>query len=361
MSSRGRTALALLLVAAVSLAAVPAPVAAEVTRTGGTIVVEEGETVSEDLTVFGGTLVVRGTVEGDVTSFTGNTFIDGRVEGDLDAFSGNVRVNGTVAGNVSAFGGNVVLADGGRIGGSLEAAAGNVIVNGRVGGDATVGAETITVGPGADVNGDLVYDGELTRAPGAAIAGQVVQRDDLAVGPGPQGPFLPAWFGVVYGLLVNLLLGAVLLFVFPTFSRDVAGKASADPLRSAGVGLLLFVAIPIALVLVALTLVGIPLSLTGFLVYGLLLWLSGVYGAYAVGTWLLSLADADNRWLALAVGVLVVAVLTQIPVVGGLVQFVVLLVGFGALALNLRARYRGRRASRRGTPATPAGGTDAAP
>lgn len=350
-------ALAVLLAALVSLAALPVPAAAE-ERSGGTILVEEGETITEDLTAVGGTLIVRGTVEGDVSAFTGNVFIDGEVTGNLDAFSGNVRINGTVNGDVGAFGGNVVLADNGRIGGTLEAAAGNVILNGEIGDSATIGAGTITVGPTAVINGDLTYDGELTQAQGASVAGQVSQSDDLAVGP--QEPFLPTWFGVVYGLLVNLLLGAVLLLVFPAFSREVAGKASGDPLRSAGVGLLLLIAIPIALFLIALTVVGIPLSLTGVLVFLLLLWLSGVYGAYSVGTWLLSLADTDNRWLALAVGVLVVAVLSQIPILGGLVQFVVLLLGFGALALNLRDRYRGRRVSRRGTAATPAGSTDTA-
>ncbi|WP_158058653.1 polymer-forming cytoskeletal protein [Halorussus halophilus] len=358
MRRRTRTAVfAVLLAAFVSLAAIPAPVAAE-QRSGGTIVVEEGETITEDLTAFGGTLIVRGTVEGDVSAFTGNVFIDGQVNGNLEAFSGNVRINGTVNGDVGAFGGNVVLADDGRIGGALETAAGNVIVDGQVGGDATIGAGTITVGPTATIDGDLTYDGELTQAEGASIGGQVSQSDDLTIGP--QAPVLPGWFGFVYGLLVNLLLGAVLLLIFPTFSREVAGKASDDPLRSAGVGLLLFVAIPIALFLIALTVIGIPLSLTGILVYFLLLWLAGIYGAYSVGTWLLSLADTDNRWLALVGGVFLVAVLTQIPILGGLVQFVVLLLGFGALALNLRDRYRGRRASRRGTTATPASSTDTA-
>jgi uncharacterized protein HemY len=82
------------------------------------------------------------------------------------------------------------------------------------------------------------------------------------------------------------------------------------------------------------------------LVYGLVLWLGYVYGSFAVGSWLLSLADAENRWLALFVGLLAVSLVGLIPILGGLVQFVVLLLGLGALGRGLRNRYRGRRARR---------------
>lgn len=352
-----RSGLLLAVAVLVALAAVPAPVAADETRSGSTVIVEEDETVGEDLTVFGGTLIVRGTVEGDLTAFTGNVFIDGRVNGNVDAFSGNVRVNGTVTGDVRGFGGNVALAESGRIGGQFEAAGGNVVLDGEVGGDARLGAGTISVGPNAVVGGDLAYDGDLALADGARIEGQVTQSDDAGIEVG--GPAVSNWVGWVYGLLVNLLLGAVLLTVLPGFSREVTRRATDAPLRSAGVGLLLFVAIPVLLILLLVTIVGIPLSLSGAVVYALLLWVGTVYGMYAVGVWGLSLADADNRWLALVVGVVAVSLVGLIPLLGGLVQFAVLLLGFGALALSVRARYRGRRTARRGA-ATGVGGPETA-
>ena len=321
------------------LAAVPAPAAAQDTRTGDTVIVEEDETVDDDLQAFAGTVIVRGTVDGDLTAFTGNVFVDGEVNGDLTAFSGNVRINGTVTGDVSAAGGNVFLANGGRVDGQFQASAGNVVVEGEIGEDARLGASTITVGPTAAVGGDLAYDGNLTLSEEARISGEVRQDDDLGI----QGPLVPSWVGWAYGLLANLLLGAVALLVFPAFSTRLADRAASDPLRSAGAGLLLLVGIPVLLVLLFVSLIGIPLGLVGMLVYGLLLWLGYVYGAFAVGSWLLSLADAGSRWLALVVGVLAVSVVGLIPILGGLVQFAVLLLGLGALGLGLRHRYRDRR------------------
>lgn len=334
-----------LLAAALVLALVPAPVAADETRTGGTVVVEAGETVDDDLTAFAGTVVIRGAVEGDVTAFAGNVFVNGEVNGSLDAFAGNVRINGTVTGDANAAGGNVFLARSGRVGGQLEAAGGNAVIEGEVGEDARLGAGSITVGPTASVGGDLVYDGSLDLADGASIAGQVRQSEDLDVGI--TDPMLPGWIGWAYGLLVNLLLGAVLLVVFPRFSENLATRAIDDPLRSGGVGLLLFVGIPILLVLFAVTLIGIPLALFGALVYALALWLGLVYGSFSVGAWLVALADAGSRWLALVVGVLAVSLVGRIPAVGGVFRFAVLLFGLGALALTVLRRYRGRRSVRR--------------
>jgi len=351
--------IALALAAVVMLATVPAPVAAQETRTGGTIVVDADETVDGDLTAFGGTVVVRGTVNGNLVAAAGNVIVAGQVNGDLEALAGNVRVNGTVTGDASAVGGNVFLDEGGRVGGTLEAGAGNVVVEGEVGGDARLGAESVRVGPSAVVGGDLAYAGDLDLADGASVAGAVREESNVSPDVGPVGTTLPGWVSWVYGLLANLALGALALLAFPRFSDGLADRVATDPLRSGGVGLLLLVGIPILLVLLAISLVGIPLALVGALAYGLLLWLGYVYGAFAVGTLLVGLADADNRWLALVVGLVAVSLVGLVPIVGGLVEFVVLLFGLGALALGVRNRYRGRRAGRADRPSDAESGTTA--
>jgi cytoskeletal protein CcmA (bactofilin family) len=334
--------LAAAFVAVVLVASVPATVAAQGTRTGGTVVIEQGEVVTEDLTVAAGNLVVRGTVRGDLTALSGNVNVPGRVTGDLTALGGNVRVTGTVGGTVSSVSGNTFVESGARVG-ELESASGTVVVNGTVAGDATLGAGSITLGPSAVVAGDLQYSGELVRTSGAQVEGVIVEEEEVQFEPVPA---VPGWLFAAYGFLANLLLGVVLLAVFPSFSGSVADRALDSPLRSGGVGLLSFVLVPALLVVFAITIIGIPVSLLGALVYAFVLWSAAVYGAYAVGAWLLSLADAANRWLALVVGLLAVAVVSRVPILGGLVQFLVLLLGLGALSLALWRRYRGRRERR---------------
>lgn len=342
----------------VLLVAFPGVAAAE-SRTGGSIVVGANETIDEDLEAVGGSVVVRGTVEGDLQATGGSVLVAGTVGGDVEVSGGSVTISGDVGGDVEAGGGAVELTEDGRIDGTLDAGADNVTINGTVGDDATVGAEEIYLGSEAVIQGDFTYDGNLTRAEGATVEGEVVETDDdvdVTVGLPSPLPDVPGPALGVYGGLVNLLVGAVLLVAFPRFSAAVADRVGTEPVRTGAYGLAVGVGVPVALVVVAITIVGIPLSLAGGLLFAVVAWVGAVYGRYAVGAWLLSRTDVEHRWLALLVGVVAVGALGFVPFVGDLVQVVVFLIGFGALVLELWQRYRTR-----GDEAGPAPAVDAEP
>lgn len=340
-----KRALALVAVAVVVLSLFSGVAAAQETRSGETVVVGEDETVDGDLQAFAGTVVIQGTVDGDLTAFGGDVLIEGEVTGDAEAFAGNVRVTGDVGGEVGTAAGNVTIGENASVG-ALSAAGGNVAVEGTVAGDVEAAAGSVSLGPGAVVEGDLTYGGELNRHPDAEVVGSVSEESTSGPVPAPIGelPTPPTWLGPLYWLLVNLVLGAVLLAAFPRFSDAVATTARTAALKSGGVGVLALVGIPIALGLVAITLVGIPLSIAGALLFAPLLWVGSVYGRFALGAWLLALADAENRWVALALGLVVVALVGLIPYLGGLIEFLVLLLGLGALSLALYDRYGESRA-----------------
>lgn len=327
-----RRPLVALFVLLVVLGAVPGT-AAGATETGEVVIVREGETVN-DLTAIAGTVIVQGTVNGDLTAIAGNVHIAGTVNGDVEAMAGNVRITGSVVGGVTVFGGNVLVGESGTIGRTLDAAAGEVEINGTIQGDATIGAGRISLGPAALITGNLEYNaGSLERHPESRVTGSIerVESADVA-----GGPLAPNWATSLYGFLTTLLLGVILLLAFPRFSRRVATRVADDPLTSGGVGLVALIVGPILLVLLAITIIGIPLALLGAFLFALLVWIGNLYGIYSVGGWLLSFADVDNRWVALLFGLLLVALLSPIPLVGGIVQFLLLLLGLGALLLTLR-------------------------
>jgi len=327
-----------LLAVCLLVVALPGIAAAE-TRTGGTITVGPDETIDGDLETFGGTVVIEGTVTGDVEAFAGSVVIDGTVEGTVETFAGTVEIGGTVDGDVETAGGTVTITDGAQIGGSLSAGAGTVTIDGTVADDAEIGAERIVLGPTAEIGGDLTYDGQLERADGATVDGAVSQTSDVAPGPTGPGFSFPSGAFTVYGVLVNLVAGAVLLVAFPRFSTRVADGITDDPLRSGVFGLLALIAIPIVCVILLLTIVGIPLSIAGFVAYAFLVWAGALYGRFAAGRWVLAQAGRGSRWLALALGVLGVALLKLLPVLGDLIEAAVVLLGLGALVLALTDRY----------------------
>ena len=343
--SRRRIALALALVALLFPLATGVATAQSVQGASGTVVVDEGETV-DGIEGVAGTVVVRGTVDGDLSGAAGSIRIaeTGRVAGDVRAAAGTIVVDGAVGGSVEAGAGAFELTEAGRIDGSLDVGAGSITVDGAVGGDVRAAADSVVLGPNADVGGEFRYDAEtFTESPDATVAGGVVEDDSLGGDTGVAfgSDLAPSWVGSAYGVAVNLALGAVLLLAFPRFSRDVADRVGGDALRSGGVGLLALIGTPILLVLVAVTIVGIPLALVGVAAYVVAIWVASVYGRYALGSWVLGRVGRPNRWVALLLGVLGVAVIALVPWIGGLVDFVVLLLGLGALALGVRDRYRG--------------------
>lgn len=327
----------------------------EETRTGGVVTVAQGETVDGSLQAAAGTVLVAGTVDGNLEAVGGTVLISGTVTGNVQAVAGSVTIEGTVEGDVDAFGGSVVVRDGGRIGGSLEAAAGSVRLDGDVAGNARLGAEAVVLGPTAVVGGTVEYDADrYTTEPGATVRGPTIRNDDLTFTVGsPFGvgspdflrPTVSPLAAVGYPFLANLLLGVCLLVLVPRFSANVVTVGEDEPLTSGGVGLVTVVAVPLLLALLLFTIVGIPLSFVGFAGYLFALWVGQVYGGYLLGTVALDAAGVRSHWVALGLGLAVLALLSLLPLgVGGVLQAIATLVGLGALVIVLADWVREQRA-----------------
>ena len=346
---------------AVALVSLSGPAAAQQSELGGKVrsgrevTVPAGETVQSDLIASGGT--VR---------------IDGRVDGDLVASGGQVIVAGTVPGDVRPAAGSTTIS--GQVAGDARVASGQVRIEGRVGEDVAIGAGQATVASGAQIGGDLIFGTGRMQQDGA-VAGSVLgstgnytqggsvggsERVNIQQPEQAREPTLADRAVDVLRRYVSILaIGALLLWLLPRVLRGAADAARERTLLSLGVGLLGFVAVIVALVLLILVtvLVAIVLalaglgSLTGLTVFGgllvaailvFLLVLAVTFVAPAtVGLALgrLLLRGEDRSYLSrlgeLAVGVLVVVLVAAIPLLGGFLEALVVLLGLGALLLRM--------------------------
>ncbi|MFC7132794.1 MULTISPECIES: hypothetical protein [Salinibaculum] len=324
------------------------PASAQSVRGGGTVTVPAGTVHEGDLTVVSGTVIIDGTVDGSIEGVAGSIVVSGTVTGDVGAAAGSVTIRGTVEGDVESATGAVSVLDGARVGGNVEAGAGSLTLDGAVDGNVRAGVGTLTVGDTARIGGDLTYAADTVAiADGAQVDGTTRQVDSLSVDVGVPVVGDLALFGVftgwvfaIFGFLVNFLLGAALLLAGPRFSARVTETGRETAVESGVAGIVTFLAIPVVLVIVAITIIGIPLSLAGLFGYLLLLWAAFVYGALITGTWLLSLADYDSTWGGLALGLLVPAVLSVVWL-GGILSFLYTLLGLGAFVLSALAVRRG--------------------
>lgn len=365
-----------LLALVVCVALVPGAGAAK-TDVGPTIVVGSGETIDDDLTVAAGTVVVEGTIQGDLTALAGSVIVTGDVTGDVVVFGGRIQVYGRVDGDVRSYTVNSLV--NGTVVGDYEGLVGALDIGGRVGGNVEIFGIVITVEQSGQIDGALRSTTLSTNVDGTvgedATNGQnqvigtnpssgsdaaqeslpadrsatlLPMVDEIATGPLQVYPGRRPGADVTildaYGFLVNLFLGILLVGLFPRSSRAVAATVYRTPIRTVGAGLLALIGIPIVLLLVVLSLFGIPLAFIGLALWISATWIASVYGRFAIGMivlWVtaneLERADVeigpiDNRWVGLLLGFLLVALFVRFPLIGDLVDVIVLAAGFGALA-----------------------------
>jgi hypothetical protein len=248
---------------------------------GGTVVVNTNQLVCNDLTAFGGTVVINGEVLRDVV-----------------VFDGNVVIAGTVDGNVDLYGGTVILQSGSHVYGDLN-----------------------------------LYAGSWTRGSGAEVDGNIIDHTrhirPLFFGGGEfRFPFWPILTWGALGLLLTWLLPEHVMFVRTTVTNK--------PRRSLMLGLLsALLALPVLVVLIAL-IITIPLAI----IVALGLIVAWAFGTVAVG-WLVGdhvvrrvAPHYNTRPIQVVVGLTVLVLAGSLPYVGCWISIGAGLLGLGAVLLS---------------------------
>ena len=363
--------------------------------------------VEGDVVAAGATVTVSGEVTGDLIAAASTVRVEGRVGDDARLSGGLVRVDGAVVGDLVASGASLELGEGASVGGDLAVAAGQTLVAGTVAGDARLGAgaaelrgtvegatharvggrqgvaptfwpgvpdevatvpDGFTFGPDARVGGDLtiVAPGE-PPVDAARVGGEYAFEPDA--GPAPRS----AAIRIVERYLLLLLVGAAVWALAPRWTAGSAGRVASAPGSSGLLGAAVVVGAPFALALIlallgAVAAVAALASLPGLsvglvfvgvavvVVLGVLLALGLATVAPAVvgltvGRWLLSRSEgaATTGLGALALGLLLVALLTWLPGVGALLGLLVAALGIGA---GIAQAWSGRRRRSAGASAT---------
>lgn len=338
--------------------------------------------------------------EEDVYVASTTARIDGTVDGDLIISTGSLEINGTVTGDVFVLSHGPVTVTG-DVGGSLRGVARSVVVEGTVGDDVTVAAMSNRISGsvardalffggvlemdgevGRDVNGRMisaVFDGEvghdvdiavgsLTLEGGTAVAGDVLYRSGTdaniaaTVEVGSQLDRLPARGGwgtelvltiaTVVGYLGFLFAGIVLIWLFRRTAPRAIDSVVGSPLRAAAVGFLALVVAPILIVLLMMTLVGVPVAVALMVLFLLGLIFGPVPAVTAIG-----LKALRGRW-GLFAAFIVGAVLWRlgiwlIPLVGFALYLGALVVGVGGWVIAIWEERKEAPLAARLLPAAP--------
>jgi len=140
-------------------------------------------------------------------------------------------------------------------------------------------------------------------------------------------------------LVVNLLLGGAAVALGPRYTAKRIGEIRSDPGAAFVWGLLVSIGVPIALALLAITIIGLVVAIPSILLLAAI----GIAGSAIAVVWIGStlVGDGDRPdGKAAVVGALVLAVAAAIPVLGNLLTSIVSLFGTGVVGRGLYESWR---------------------
>ena len=289
-------------------------------------------------------LAVPATAADDVTMrLGGKVTISEPVEGSLNAAGGKIAVDAAVAGDAQLAGGKVTVRA--PIQGDVSAAGGKVTLDSAIGGNASVAAGTLVLGPNANIVGKLTFHGTDLRRDSAAVVGELEHkpgnvRHSYVIDDDSVELHAISWAWTA-GLLV---LAALIAAALPGPTRRMTNELRERPFLTTLVGLVALATIPVAAVLLMVTIIGIPLGLLAIAGYAALLLVGYVWLAVVVGGLLLDRVKpetaAATAWRAgaAALAMLALALLAKVPFIGGLVALTALVVGVGMIVAVIARR-----------------------
>ena len=321
--------------------------------------------VPGDLFAAGGNVTVNKLVGEDAVIAGGGVNVDAPVGEDLRVAAGNVAVGGQIGGDAAIAGGKVNITRDAKIAGDAWLAGGEVRVNGAIGkelrvygdeivvageviGDARLRGRRIAIAPGAVINGELQYTSpnDIVISPDTRIAGKILRE------PEPdrwitkeQRHGISIFLSVVW--LVGLIAaGALLLLLFPNLTRRTESNMRAAPLKSLGLGSAILFAAPPIIILLFVSVIGIPVALVLLATYAILLLIGYLTTAAFIGDRIARLArksaELTTGWriASMALALILLTLVGAIPFLGGFIILIALLFGLDAFVLQLFQRYR---------------------
>jgi hypothetical protein len=299
------------------VAAFPSTVYAQTTGGDeGKFVFGGSYTLDSDETLYGGLVVVGGNAELEEGSL---------VVGDVVVVGGQVEIYGEVDGTVIAIGGQAYLGENSVINEDLVTIGGAVQ---REEGALVRGSITAEMPEGFDLEG---FDPDVLNA-------NRDWRSYLWDGFRPIGDMM---VNFMQSLAMAALAAVLALFLLKPMER-VSQAVVTQPLPAGGLGILTVIVLPALLVVLAITIILLPLSLIGFLVIGAGFVFGWIALGLEVGKRMEKMFKVQESWapaVRAGVGTFTLSLLgyavSMVPCVGWILPFLVAMLSLGGVVLTL--------------------------
>lgn len=312
--------------------------------------------IAGDAVLAGGNLLIIGPVNESILAGGGTVAVLGNTGDDLRMVGGNIMMNGSVAHDAIVLGGQVSIASNAAIGKDLVVLGGTVTVdapvngnvfirgsevniNSAIGGSANIKADSIVFGPRASIGGRLVYSSPSEAVIGNELAKGGVEyvkmiRKETSSAKGAMSGLLAV--GIFIKLITIIVLGLIIAMIFKRRSSMLQQSAFNGFWMNFLYGFSVMILIPIASLILLVTIIGAPVALVMMAVYGILFALSGIMAPIMIGGWIFKFSKKTSEYpthtYSIIVGAVVFTLIGIIPFVGWIFGGIFIMAALGTLA-----------------------------
>jgi hypothetical protein len=323
--------------------------------------VEISGIVEGDVYVLGGQVIIDGKVTGDVLGAGGSLLITGEVGGSIRVLGGQIMLSGPVGRNVTLVAGNAQVMASSNIEGGLVAIVGNAEICSSIKQDVMAVASNLRFSSHVQRNVEA-YVGHLRLTSKAIVEKNLEYTSSTAALIDPQSHVngetkhhtmaMPKFMqgqwaqGILVGskiaatlmnFIYSLVVGCVLIHIFPQTIQPALHALRKRPFKALVSGVMTLVILPIAFLLLLMTVLGAPFALTLLAVNIVSLYTAKIVAILSVANPLFEkIGLKPNRFAVLFLGLTIYFGLTAIPVIGSLITAAALLMGLGASVLGAR-------------------------
>lgn len=296
--------------------------------------------IDGDLMISGGQIKTTANINGDAYVAGGQIDIGGTISGNLIVGGGNITISGTVLKNVIVGGGQVKIDSTAEIGGYVLAGGGQMDLMGTFLGPVKVGGGSLVVGEKAIINGNLEAD--VTKSD-VSSSSKIIGEKKIIIHEvkQPEKQQINQWKQLGYAKEIFSFLSklVVLLILVKLFGKKIKQNKTTETFwPTIGLGLVVLIVTPILSLILMGTIIAIPLSLMVSVFYFVSLYLSGIIASILVGDFIFEKGylKTGNDYFQSILGLILITLLGLIPFIGGLVKFIILLLGIGFIFRSLR-------------------------
>ncbi len=307
---------------------------------GGTLT--SNGNIEKDFIGVGKTIFIGGSVGDDIIIASQKSTIEAEVEGDVIAAGGEIELSkeSVINGNVYTYGGTTIIK--GHVKGSIKCVGGDIFISGIVEKNANLEASgSIAFLTGARILGDLKYKyaEEIVNLSEKNIVSGNISFEKIR----EKRKYFSGYkiLFELWSLIASIIVG-ILMIIF--LKRNVRGTIiliKRKIFTSFGIGAAVLIGIPILILLLLIFVITIPAGLILLAIYLIIAYICRIYVGILLGNYLLKrpLEGEQKYYLPLILGLIIIAVVSNIPYIDWLVSLIVSILGMGGIAIYLYSTH----------------------